>query len=687
MPVNKIYDPHMTLSFVDKSIPEPVFETPSIDTALSILVPGFSSKGVDNKITECRSRGFITSNFGDDFGSFKKYGQGNIMALAAAKSKARVFFCRLLPDDAKRSYLVFGIEVYKKTDIPVYRRSDTKLNADQTEVVSLGEGPYVLDDKFEKVPLKIKSAASVPDPDKEVTVEGFELRLTDRQLGDDMFDSNGEPSLFNGEPMDIVKGGSTVGTFYPLLTLWYYGRGKGGNDFGIKIERDAARDKIVSDGRRYIFNIYETLSSGVVSPLFAEPFYFSFNPEAMFSPESPISEAISVMYSNNDKSGKPVRVQMIVHDDNYEKLTKALETAKQGNETNTDIDFITCVNKKGNPYHKLVLAETSFNFKHGLMPLKRGTDGSLEVGATLTGGHVVTEDDVAKTKEALLIKFFKCDVDDDIFDEKITDIDLLPDANYPLAVKKTMMNEFTQYRPDIALRMDLGLTKNYREALNKFPSISIAVNDDYAFMCSINGCAGVLTDPDVGTPYPVTYTYDYIKNMAEAFNSGFGAFQMYAGTRRGRVRYMKPYWICKKSKANYIEKFEALALNYIEAIDKYGNCMYGMESSQYATKNSKMASDRNALVIGRAMRICHGILIHYKYDERNVNETLADAQAACVNALRSSNIPGTIKIDVNVYQTTADKREENAHCDIVFEFPDYVKKFVVTIYARRPQAK
>jgi hypothetical protein len=39
-----------------------------------------------------------------------------------------------------------------------------------------------------------------------------------------------------------------------------------------------------------------------------------------------------------------------------------------------------------------------------------------------------------------------------------------------------------------------------------------------------------------------------------------------------------------------------------------------------------------------------------------------------------------------VYQTKAAEREENAHCDIVFTFPNYAKKFRVTIYALRPDS-
>jgi hypothetical protein len=87
------------------------------------------------------------------------------------------------------------------------------------------------------------------------------------------------------------------------------------------------------------------------------------------------------------------------------------------------------------------------------------------------------------------------------------------------------------------------------------------------------------------------------------------------------------------------------------------------------------------------MRICYGVLIHYKSDERSIEDTISAAQQQMDLELRRSNIPSTIGIYTVVYQTKEDKRTENAHCDIVFRFPNYAKKFMVTIYAIRPESE
>ena len=158
---------------------------------------------------------------------------------------------------------------------------------------------------------------------------------------------------------------------------------------------------------------------------------------------------------------------------------------------------------------------------------------------------------------------------------------------------------------------------------------------------------------------------------------------MRAGTNRGRVKYFKPEKKKKKNKTNTIEKLDDIGLNYIQYIDKARDMAYMSESSQYEVETSKLLSDRNALVIGRTMRICSGILIQFKFDEKSITDTMKDCKLALDEAISAANIPSTIKITTTLAQTKKDKKEENAHCYIDFEFPDYVKKFHVTLTAKR----
>ena len=679
-----IYDPDMTISVVDQSIQAAESETPALDTALGGLFAGFSSKGKHNVIYEAKSPADLMNTFGDDFGSFEKYDQANLTALGFARSGGRTFFCSLLPKDAKRAYSVFGVSVTEKSDIPVYERADTVYTADKTAVESFGTGAFVLNQSGDKIQCKVKNSAADETAEKLVVTTGVEVSVGTKTLEDTTsnFDTDGAPTNFNGEPIVTNNEGVTT-TFYPLFVQYYYSNGKGGNDFAYTITRDTGRDKKLTDGRRYAITFFKLLSTGSYTSLYDEPFYFSFNPNAKYSEDSEVQEGLGKVYQNKDDNGTEVPVQMNVFESNYTKLVEALKPFKDPTESIYDIDFINGIFKNGNKYTKIVLAADSIDTANSMITLDNGTDGSLEVGNTIDG-VVVTSEKVIQTKEALLQDFFNCNVDDDIFDEKITDIDYLFDCNYSLAVKKTILGTFSQYRPDIALRMDLGETTDYANAINVLNELTPYLYSAYNFMVSFCGQFGTLTDLSVGSPYRVSCNYDFARVEAENFASANGAFQMHAGANRGVVKYFRPDWIAKKAKSGYIEKLRDLNLNYIERLNKTGTLMYGSESTQYNKEGSKLSSVRNSIVIGRAMRICHGVLPYYKYDERNIEQTLKAAQQACVDALTSSNIPNTITIDVNMYQTKADKREENAHCDITFTFPDYAKSFTVTIIAKRP---
>ena len=210
-----IYDPDMTISVLDQSIPEPESDTPALDTALSAVYAGFTSKGRHNVIYEAKSPADLLNEYGDDFANFAKYGPTNLTALGFARSGGRTFFCSLIPEDAKRAYSVFGVTVIKKSDIPVYERSDTKYNEDRTDYISLGTGAFVLDKSGNKVPVKVKNSSADDTPTKVVTVEGVELKVETKKLEDTItnFNSDGEPLNFSGEPI-VTSGEHGEEKFY-----------------------------------------------------------------------------------------------------------------------------------------------------------------------------------------------------------------------------------------------------------------------------------------------------------------------------------------------------------------------------------------------------------------------------------------------------------------------------------------
>ena len=674
-----IYDPTFDFQVLDASIPEDEYETPSIDTSLGALFATFSSRGKHNKIIECRSSSLIKTNFGDDFGNWDKYGQTNLTALRVAKSGGRAFICSLIPDDAKVAYSVFGVTVTNVNNIPVYERIDTEISSDGTSVVVYGKGAYVLDANGNKRPVMLKAAAGDTEATVQAVTSGVKLSVETKELTQDSyFDEDGNPTGFNGSPISKTNNEVTE-TFYPLFTIYYYSKGKGGNYFAYKLSRDTSRDKKAVDGRRYIIKFYELLSTGSYKPLYGgEEFNFSLNPNAVYSSSDPSSEALSLVYNNLDDSSEEKPLQLIVYDNNFKTLTDAIVAAGANEESNEVlIDVLNGVFQNGNPYNKIFVDDGSIDIGNTIITLDNGTDGSLDPAT-----H--TAEEIAATKESLLVKFFSCDVDDDIFDEKIVDADVLPDCNYSDIVKQTIMATFSVYRPDILLGIDLGITSSVGDAISKYRELSSYVNTDWSFMCCFFGHAGYLNDKEIdGSAREITCTYDWIGGMADNFATGSGAFQMHAGANRGRVKYIKPYFVCKKNKANDIETLEDFGINNIQYLNKQKDLVYMLESTQYTVETSKLMSVRNALVIGRLIRMCAGILPYFKYDERNIEDTLSNAKDALKSNVSLARVPSTIVVNFDLYQTKADKKNENAHCAIEVKFPDYAKKFHVVITAKR----
>lgn len=684
-----IFDPNFDYEFFDESAPEQENDTPALDTGLGVLIAGFSGRGKKNKIIENRSPSALKTEYGDDFGSFEKYGQANIHALRLAKSKARVFFCSLSPDDAKVAYSVFGVSLVKDSAIPVYRRTDTVISEDGTTVLSYGSGAYVLDGEGNKIQITVRSTEN-GEQTIPVTVSGVILKTETIELTNrGYFDNDGNPTGFDGSVQTLLDANNNERKFYPLFTTYYYSRGKGGNDFAFHIARQTSRDKKSVDGRRYVMYFYQLSSTGKYTPLFSgEDFNFSFNKDAVFSPSDNTSEALGNVYKNIDDNNQTKLIQLIAYPESYDALIKEINDSGANEEDSAyDIDILNAIFKNGNPYNKIVVADDSIDIENSYITLDHGTDGSIEVGNTLDDGTVVTEEMARAKKEELLINFFNCDVDDDIFDEKITDIDILPDENYPDEVKKTILSKFSLYRPDIALPIDFGIEggRTSGDAISKCRELSTYVNSKWSFMVSFYGHSGLLKDKEIdGTPRLVTATYDWAAGLADDFAKVGGAFQMRAGANHGRVTYFNPFWVAVKNKANTIATLEELHINNIQYLNKNKDLVYGLEDTQYEVENSKMMSVRNAIVVGRIIRIVAGVTPYYKYDENEIATTMVNCKKDLDDRTAEAAIPKTIKIDFQLYQTKLDVKEDNAHIGVDITFPNYAKKFHLELRAKRP---
>ena len=108
----------------------------SVLNILPSLHPVFTSDGKDNKISEENSSNTVLTKYGSDFADINAHGQQNLNAEQVLQAGGTAYLCRLLPDDARPSHLVFKVGIKSAEQIPLYKRD--------------GYGEFILDDNGDK---------------------------------------------------------------------------------------------------------------------------------------------------------------------------------------------------------------------------------------------------------------------------------------------------------------------------------------------------------------------------------------------------------------------------------------------------------------------------------------------------------------------------------------------------------
>ena len=632
----------------DESIVAPI--EPTITSSLSYVQPIFSSKGKENKLKEFNSNSKVMTEYGNDLGDIAKFGQGGANVMQAISGGASVFTCRLLPTNATNSELILSVAV--KTDtIKQYERIEN-------------EGAFLLDEngnKREKVGQDANGAY-------------IQVRTYDSEYLSQQSSNSISSAIITIDGWEI----------YPLFKLTSKYAGKCGNDFGFNISIDEERDGKVTDGRRYLLSITEKNEYGDINNILSEEYlYFSFNPDSEFFKESGIYEGLRTVYNNKDANNP---VHMEVFEENYYALIKTLSPFKEFG-TNNDIDFIFGKNSNGFEYNKIVVDESDLHtdFETVTKFLTGGNDGSLQLGVQVTDPNnndatiTVDEQHIRITKEQLLKDFYSFKIDSSLLDDRIVDCTIALDANYPLEVKKIMVSTLVQYRKDIVVIADCNIN-NMNDAINIANSLSLSIDSGNSYNIVIAPQSG--SRKNIKNPEKVTSTYEIARGLSEAY-SRFGKFCVYAGFRKGEVKYVDFDWLPMKTiYRTEIEKLQQLSLLFATIVTKNNRVVWMSDDNKYSEKFSKLKSMRNGIIIGEAIRTASRILIKYPFEDSDINTILENAKTEIDVAL-TNNIPDTINAISNLYQTVRDKQTDNTSCELIFTFPDVPQKFSVTIKARR----
>lgn len=638
---------HNTFNIVDESNVIP--SEPSVPKRLSYIIPIFSSKG-DRNFNEIARLTQARQMYGSDFDNFEKYGQAGMNLVAGLNGGATIFACRLLPDNAKRAAIAFSIQTKAQSGIPQYERTAT--------------GGFELDADGNKIPL-------LDVEGNPVVSDGIAIKLVSELVED--------PDNFNSGSSTVADGW----TNYPIDLFTYYTDGKCGNNVGFSFAVDKNRDRKVTDGRRYSITLYERTQEGDVSKMDEET-YFSFMPDAKDPSNTAVREFITTVYpsvfSNNEKN--PIKLTHF--NENFMTVISSLQEFIPGVAL-ADIDPIFGKNKAGYAYDRVVIDPLSLDVEDTKVFLKGGTDGSLELGATIQNENgedvAVTSEMIAATKKKLLIDFWNCDYNDEVLDKRLVPAGFAFDCiDYDNDIKASM-DGIHQWRDDIVVFLAYA-AKNESQALQLLSPIKAVVNGEKAWNLVIIPHAGVTTNL-IDNKYLLA-TYEVSRSLPECYGA-FGRYSTYAGYKAGKIKYMKFDWTAKLRKNDTMLKLEDEGLMYAQVLDRNGTTAWMNAKNQYNKPFSKMKFWRNAAVIGDAMRSADAILIKYKYDPAGATRAIGEVQKELITFFAEKAYPDSIKVVPNVYQTKNDKMIERASCDITFYFPGEVTGFNVTIYSRREE--
>lgn len=684
--------------------------TRNIDTVTSLSIlpslhPIFSSDGPDNVLVEKSDYDEVLKMYGDDFADSSAYGLQNLNVEKSLEGGSSVYLCRLLPKDATRAHLVISVGVKSDENIPIYKRDKY--------------GDFELDSTGNKIQLTASQVTTTTvegnDEDSEAqevtTTEevpafmtGLKIKLFVSSLGvDELKDVTSLTKLQDKMKLISNEDGYKI---IPLIFMSYYANGDCGNNYGVRIINDKARDAKVNDGRRYQMFLVKKTPTGAVTLSIGNGLSFSFNPKATVSKTIPTLEGLQKVYQNYGDDNQKKQVQIEYYADNYEALKAEVESIL-GNETVVtegfdpnyeftipskfeEVDFINGTNIEGYQCDNIVIEKdetTPINLSNPNY-MSGGTNGSFD---TLTG------DQLESTKTELLKEFYNGDIaTDQLLNVLKCDAGIMYDANYPTIVKEAMTN-LLKWRRDICAVFDCGFTETLEDAVNVAKIIKTRVSslgeggENYAI---VPHC-GITADRTVNVR--VTGTYEFAYGLANLYNTH--PFSVYAGKPGdyGCVRKTIFDWVVEEQKPKgYQEKLAKAnklywavdlgkALSEVAAGNVTGrNVYFYSNASLYSEPVSKLSEFRNGILVNDIRRVLKLTLCKYTFDTDGAESAIAKATEELRNIL-SRRYPSNVTINLNLYQTDRDRLLNQATCEVEVLFPDIFETWNCIIIADRQQ--
>ena len=296
------------------------------------------------------------------------------------------------------------------------------------------------------------------------------------------------------------------------------------------------------------------------------------------------------------------------------------------------------------------------------VPLMGGDDGSFAGGIDLAG----------ELLEDLYIKAFSGDLDRSILSPRRTPVKFILDANYPLAVKRAMVN-LAVARYDAFVYLDAGIITTHDEGLI-FGEDTVDMN----YRIVSKGYQHYqIRDPFNGKKVEVTYTYHLANNLARHIEL-IGSHVPFTGeayaTLTGAVKNsLLP--VLDEYDENRKEELYDLRLNYYEALAE--NLFARGTQVTAQDLDSDLSEEHNMIMTLEIKDIAEQETIARRYnfaepeDRQLFTEVLTERTRAYRDVVRS--------IEVLYDMTKEEEARSILHCYVEITFKTIAKSSIVEI--------
>jgi len=618
----KIVTPESKISIKDNSASKTIETTVAYDGPV-FLIAAPSSKGIeDMQVIEPSTEGITFFNKYGKKPSFVKYGQELLTAAILAQKEAKIIFKRIVaPNSTLANIVIYGQIItsqVQKTNTDGYSLFVDTLTGEET-IISEGNKPLM--DTIVKLKYTGKSFSNIKNI-KELST--------------------------------IVK--STLdeeNKIYPLFVIVDNGRGE-----SLKRIRISS-DYTVSKRLSYMKYSLEVIESSEV----LETLNFTSNADIEEYEKNMSIKTVITQYSE--------QIKCDLFESYWEMMAEELSKLTGLDfEYLMNVDLFNCKDRTGVPLTGLSLDKSTgyanLSYAFGLT-LDNGTNGSF--------GSFPINTDSYKDE---LVKFFTGQLTTDIYDIDNFKIDLIPDAAYPLPVKKAITN-LVSFRLDPFYFRDMGIldNTNYSDIIGE--GETYLSNDQNTMFSATYPLYYDIIDPFSKKQITVTSVLELCENALVHFKNSRSC--PFAGLKFGikfprcilGTENFRPINLPEvKQRDNFID----IRLNYAVKYDEV--LVQDTEITSYddITEASYISNIFNLQKVIKDIRtLCPST--RYTFIEE---KDLEDYQETIENRVLSKNRANFVKLELVYLQDATAKQNKVFLAALNVEFKDFVAQEQFQIY-------